>query len=68
MYSDPTDTGGVLVGRRLDAAPVHFRAPPQRGSDTRQPTDGALAGLLLGAIAVFSVFCSGPISRACMAG
>ena len=66
MRSDPTDTGGLFVGRRPGTAPIHFRALPQRGSHTRQRLDGSLAGLLLAAITVLSLFCWGPIPLACL--
>jgi hypothetical protein len=66
MRSDPTDTGGLFVGRRPGTAPIHFRAPPQRGSDIRRRVDDSLAGLLLAAIMVLSLFCWGPIPLACL--
>lgn len=66
MRSDPTDTGGLFVGRRPGTAPIHFRSLPQRGSDIRQRFDGSLAGLLLAAITVLSLFCWGPIPLACL--
>jgi hypothetical protein len=47
MRTDPTDTGGLFVGRRPGTAPIKYRALPQRGSPTRQRVDGSLAGLLL---------------------
>lgn len=66
MRSDPTDTGGLFVGRRPGTAPIHFRAPPLRGTDSRQRIDASLAGLLLAAITVLSLFCWGPIPLACL--
>jgi hypothetical protein len=66
MRSDPTDTGGLFVGRRPGTAPIHFRALPQRGSHMRQRVDGSLAVLLLAAITVLSLFCWGPIPLACL--
>jgi hypothetical protein len=66
MRSDPSDNGGLFVGRRPGTAPVHFRALPERGSETRQRVDGSLAGLLLAAITFLSLLCWGPIPLACL--
>jgi uncharacterized membrane protein len=66
MRTDPSDNGGLFVGRRPGTAPVHFRNQPQRGSGTRQRVDGSLAGLLLAAITVLSLLCFGPIPLACL--
>ena len=66
MRSDPSDNGGLFVGRRPGTAPVHFRTLPERGSDTRQRVDGSLANLLLAAIAFLSLLCWGPIPLACL--
>jgi predicted secreted protein len=64
--SDPSNNGGLFVGRRPGTAPVRFRALPRRGSDLRQRFDGSLAGLLLGAIIALSLLCWGPIPLACL--
>jgi hypothetical protein len=66
MRSDPSDTGGLFVGRRPGTAPVRFRALPQRGSEVRQRVDGSLAGVLLAAITFLSLLCWGPIPLACL--
>jgi hypothetical protein len=66
MRSDPTDTGGLFVGRRPGTAPVRFKAVPQRGTEARQRVDGSLAGLLLAAIIGVSLLCWGPIPLACL--
>jgi hypothetical protein len=66
MRSDPSDNGGLFVGRRPGTAPVRFRALPERGSTRRQHIDGTLAGLLLTAITVLSLLCWGPIPLACL--
>jgi hypothetical protein len=66
MRSDPSDNGGLFVGRRPGTAPVRFRALPQRGSELRQRVDGSLAGLLLAAITFLSLLCWGPIPLACL--
>src|SRR4051794_36287311 len=66
MRSDPTDTGGLFVGRRPGTAPVRFKAVPQRGTQARQRVDGSLAGVLLAAMIGVSLLCWGPIPLACL--
>jgi hypothetical protein len=66
MRSDPSDTGGLFVGRRPGTAPTRFRKLPERGGDLRQRFDGSLAGALLAAITVLSLLCWGPIPLACL--
>jgi hypothetical protein len=64
MRSDPTDNGGLFVGRRPGTAPVRFRELPTRGGALRRRFDGSLAGILLGAMIVLSLLCWGPIPLA----
>jgi hypothetical protein len=66
MRTDPTDTGGLFVGRRPGTAPVRFKAIPQRGTEARQRIDGSLAGVLLAAMIALSLLCWGPIPLACL--
>jgi hypothetical protein len=66
MRSDPSDTGGLFVGRRPGTAPVHFRGTPERGGEGRQRFDGSLAYVLLVAIVTLSLLCWGPIPLACL--
>jgi hypothetical protein len=66
MRTDPSDNGGLFVGRRPGTAPIRFRSLPQRGSARRQRVDGSLAGILLAAIAIISLLCWGPIPLACL--
>ncbi len=66
MRSDPSDNGGLFVGRRPGTAPVHFRTLPERGSELRQRIDGSLAGILLAAMMFLSLLCWGPIPLACL--
>lgn len=66
MRSDPSETGGLFVGRRPGTAPTHFRAPPKPGSDLRQRVDGSLATMLVAGIVVLSLLCWGPIPIACL--
>jgi len=66
MRTDPSDTGGLFVGRRPGTAPVRFKAIPQRGTDVRQRIDGSLAGVLLATMIALSLLCWGPIPLACL--
>jgi hypothetical protein len=45
--NDPTDTGGLFVGRRPGTGPVRYRARPAVGGPARQRFDRALAAFLL---------------------
>jgi hypothetical protein len=66
MRTDPSDNGGLFVGRRPGTAPVRFRKLPERGSEKRQRIDGSLAGLMVAAMVVLSLLCWGPIPLACL--
>jgi hypothetical protein len=41
--NDPTDTGGLFIGRRPGTGPLHYRGSPERGGPARRRTDAALA-------------------------
>jgi hypothetical protein len=57
MKTDPTDTGGLFVGRRPGTRPIRYRALPKRGSPTRRVFDEVLAGaLLLGEVVICLAF------------
>jgi hypothetical protein len=45
--NDPTDTGGLFIGRRPGTGPLKYRGAPERGGPGRQRTDGALAAAVL---------------------
>ncbi len=66
MQSDPSDSGGLFVGRRSGTAPVRFRGSPERGSAGRRRADSMLAGAMLVAMTVLSLLCWGPIPIACL--
>src|ERR1700726_3897645 len=66
MRSDPSDNGGLFVGRRPGTAPVRFRSLPERGGELRQRVDGSLAGGGVAAMTVLSLLCWGPIPLACL--
>ncbi len=66
MRSDPSDNGGLFVGRRPGTAPIHYRSLPERGSELRQRVDRSLAGAMLAGMTVISLLCWGPIPLACL--
>jgi len=66
MRSDPSDNGGLFVGRRPGTAPVRFRKLPERGSEKRQRIDGSIASTMVVAMVVLSLLCWGPIPLACL--
>jgi hypothetical protein len=41
--NDPTDTGGLFIGRRPGTGPLRYRGAPQRGGPSRRRADAALA-------------------------
>src|SRR5215212_11504284 len=45
--NDPTDTGGLFIGRRPGTAPVRFRRGAQKPPPGRQNADKVLAGAIL---------------------
>src|SRR4051795_7305758 len=45
--NDPTDTGGLFIGRRPGTAPLRYRTAPDRASERRRRADSALANLVL---------------------
>jgi hypothetical protein len=61
MKTDPTDTGGLFVGRRPGTAPVRYRSLPQRGSRARARVDATVAALLLGMMVFVCLLFWGPI-------
>ena len=58
--NDPTDTGGLFIGRRPGTAPVHYRTPPQPGSARRRRADAVLAAAVLGLEALLVLSAWGP--------
>jgi hypothetical protein len=66
MRTDPSDNGGLFVGRRPGTAPVRFRALPRRGSASRQRIDRYMAAGMFVMIVVLCLLCWGPIPVACL--
>jgi predicted secreted protein len=66
MRSDPSDTGGMFVGRRPGTAPTRFRSLPQRGSAARRRVDRYMSAWIFAAITILSLLCWGPIPLGCL--
>ncbi len=66
MRTDPSDNGGLFVGRRPGTAPIRFRVLPKRAGDGRQRFDAFLARLMFAAMTFLSLLCWGPIPIACL--
>jgi hypothetical protein len=45
--NDPTNTGGLFIGRRPGTAPLHYRKKPVRSGAARRRLDSVLAGAIL---------------------
>jgi len=45
--NDPTDTGGLFIGRRPGTAPVRYASEPEMGSPGRRRLDRAIAMFVL---------------------
>ena len=61
MRTDPTDNGGLFLGRRPGTAPTKYRALPERGTTARRRIDRALAHLLLASQIFITLLFWGPI-------
>jgi hypothetical protein len=58
--NDPTDTGGLFIGRRPGTAPMRFRERPTLGSRGRQRFDRLLAWFLLAIELILCLSLFGP--------
>ena len=45
--NDPTDTGGLFIGRRPGTGPIKYRGSPERGGESRQRLDAVMAAGVL---------------------
>ena len=66
MRTDPTDTGGLFVGRRPGTAPTRYRSLPEPGSPRRRRVDGLLAHAVLGLMVILNLLFWGPIPALCL--
>jgi hypothetical protein len=61
MKTDPTDTGGLFVGRRPGTRPVKYRDTPEFRGEGRQRVDRALALSLLALLILINLLFWGPL-------
>jgi hypothetical protein len=64
MRTDPTDTGGLFVGRRPGTAPIRYRALPNMGSAARRRMDTVLALGIAGVMVFINLLFWGPLPAA----
>jgi hypothetical protein len=58
--NDPTDTGGLFIGRRPGTAPLRYRGTPVQAGQARRRVDWLLSALLLGIEGVLCLSLWGP--------
>jgi len=61
VRTDPTDNGGLFIGRRPGTAPIKYRELPDESSAARQRVDGFLAAALLALQVLVNLLFWGPI-------
>lgn len=66
MRTDPTDTGGLFVGRRPGTRPVKYRDLPEFGDERRRRRDRNLARAILVLMTLIGVSFWGPIPAGCL--
>ena len=58
--NDPTDTGGMFIGRRPGTAPLRYRDQPVTAGEGRQRMDRGLSRLILAAETILCLTLWGP--------
>ena len=66
MRTDPTENGGLFIGRRPGTRPIKYRALPRYGKPWRQRLDRGLAGVMLAAMTFVCLLFWGPLPLAWM--
>ncbi|MEI6447048.1 MAG: hypothetical protein WCO96_04100 [Actinomycetes bacterium] len=61
MRTDPSETGGLFVGRRPGTGPIRYRALPPPGSKARKRVDSTIAFFLLAVMFIVAASYWGPI-------
>ncbi|MEI7890021.1 MAG: hypothetical protein WCI34_06900 [Actinomycetes bacterium] len=61
MRTDPSETGGLFIGRRPGTGPIRYRALPPPGSKARRRIDAAFAGFLLFVMCLIALSYWGPL-------
>ena len=58
--NDPTDTGGLFIGRRPGTGPLKYRTEPERGGAGRRRADAVLAAAILVLVVLLCLTLWGP--------
>jgi hypothetical protein len=66
VRSDPSDSGGLFIGRRPGTARIRYAEEIPPAGPLRRRVDGSLANLLLAGMAAISLLCWGPIPVGCL--
>ncbi|WP_320672495.1 hypothetical protein [Patulibacter defluvii] len=66
MRTDPTENGGLFLGRRPGTAPLRYAAIPQQGSAARRRIDRVLAAAMLVVMAILTAMVWGPLPMGAM--
>jgi hypothetical protein len=66
VRTDPTDNGGLFLGRRPGTAPVRYGRLPARGSARRIAFDAVVSAVLLAVMALLTAAMWGPLPIAAM--
>ena len=61
MRTDPTETGGLFVGRRPGTGPIRYRALPPEGTNARRRVDVFVSYLLAFVMGLIALSYWGPI-------
>jgi hypothetical protein len=61
VRTDPTDNGGLFIGRRPGTAPVRYGHLPRRGSRLRVALDGVVSVAILALMALLTASLWGPL-------
>jgi hypothetical protein len=64
VRTDPTDNGGLFVGRRPGTAPVRYRETPQRRGGGQHLIDVSVGGLIFVVMVIVAAMCWGPVPLA----
>ncbi|MCX6388185.1 MAG: hypothetical protein NTX07_05590 [Solirubrobacterales bacterium] len=61
MRTDPTENGGLFIGRRPGTGPIRYRALPAPGSKARRRIDATFAALLILLMTLIGLSYWGPL-------
>ena len=66
MRTDPTDNGGLFIGRRPGTRPIKYRDIPERGDLRRRHIDKIIAAGILVVMTLIGISFWGPIPAGCL--